>query len=44
MHIYLHDMCIPTETYVFILILRKYNIKNVNHRNDNSKSTSNERK
>ena len=45
MHIYLHaHIYIPIETYVFILILRKYNINNVNHRNGNSKSTSNERK
>ena len=26
------------ETYVFILMLRKYNINNVNHRRDNSNS------
>ena len=39
MHIYLHaHIYIPIETYVFILIVRKYNINNVNHRNDNSKS------
>ena len=35
---------IHTFVNIFMLILRKYNINNVNHKNDNSNSNSNERK
>ena len=44
-HIYLHArIYIHIQTYIFTLILRKYNINNVSHKNDKSNSNSNERK